>query len=147
MPRFNKRRVLEKTYYILRQTGKPMKLYVRNTPATSSANTASGIPVDLFAALEEPPEVASEFTVYGFYGKFEEEDVESRDEGGRFRQVKGLLTVPFAYRSLLAKADYIDPYGDGSRFVKYGNTVVDEERLLIYQTIQGTHFSSNEITS
>lgn len=122
-----------------------MKMYVRNTPANIPSST---VPHDLFAAYEEPPEVAGEFTVYGFFGKFEEDISEDRDEGGRYKQVKGLLTIPFAWRSLLAKADYIDPYNDGSRMSKIGHTVVDEERMLIYQTIQGTVFpNTDEITS
>lgn len=122
-----------------------MRLYIRNTPANPNVDA---VPHDLFTAYEEPVETAGEFTVYGFFGKFEEEVVESRGVGGRFKQVKGTLTVPFAYRSLLAKADYIDPYMDGSRLQKVGNTVVDEERMLIYQTVQGTTFpNTDEITS
>ena len=145
MPKYDRRRVFKKTMYVLRQTGKPMRMYVRNVPVNAAT---PAVPSDLFTAAEEPLEVDSEFTVYGFFGKFEEEDIEIRGEGGRFKQVKGTVTVPFAYRSILAKADYIDPYMDGSRFQKVGPAVVDEERLLIYQPIGGTTFPSvDEITS
>lgn len=135
MSRYNRRRVLQKTYYIFRLIGKPMKMYIRNTPTNANI---TNVPTDLFAAYEEPVETAGEFTVHGFYGAFEEKDVENRGEGGRYRQVMGTVTVPFAYRSLLDQADYIDPYNDGSRFTKVGACFVDQERLMIYQDIQAT---------
>lgn len=112
-----------------------MTLLLRQTDPNKDVYT----PGRLLDADTDAPE--SDLKRIYIYGKFEETDVESYGNIGRQREVNGVITVPMLYKTLLAQAEYIDPYNDGSRFTKDG-AAVDEGRLFITQSIRSLSLKS-----
>lgn len=129
--------MLSKQLSIFRSTGKPINLILRTT---APATTYNG-PGYLLTNDTEPSESATT-RIINIWGKFEETDALSVGDLGRERIVKGVITVPMLYRSLLAQSEYINPYNDGkSRFKKTG-AIVDEGRLFITVSIESVSLQS-----
>ncbi len=139
--RLSYRRMLQQELKIFRAAGKPMLLIVRTDANTVPTYT----PGQLFTSDTLPEETTDTNHVY-IYGKFDETDVEEFGTIGRKRLVKGIITVPMLYKSLLAAADFIDPYLDGSRFKKTG-AIIDEGRIFCSQAITSfTLANTGEVT-
>jgi hypothetical protein len=134
MPQFSKRRLLKQQLRIFDMTGQTMYLIMRANPSDIRTGYTPG---NLFASTADPLEddPNNPIVTRAVKGKFEETNVEQYDDVGRKRVVKGIVTIPMLYKSYLAQAEYIDPYGDGSRFKKTG-AIVDEERLFCTQSIE-----------
>lgn len=129
------RRILSKQIEIFSNTGKPMTLYLVSSTYVQQQGTRD----DLFANAQPIPD--TNLVAVNIYGRFQETDTETYGDSGLYRSVKGVITIPMLYKTLLAKSAYVDPYLDGSRFKKAGN-VVDEGRLFVTQKIQSEYLAS-----
>ncbi len=127
MKGYSPRKVLRKSLEIFRATGKPMKLWIRNSAAI--LDSATYAPGNLFSNASDPIESDTNYTTRFIFGKFEEADAVTFDGPGRRRAVSGVIVVPMLYKQLLSACEYVDPYLDGSRFVKLG-AIIDESRLF-----------------
>ena len=134
MPKFNKRKILRKSLHIFSNTGQVVSLYVRNVPYDPTVNR---VPTDLFAGENEPVGNPTEFKKYYILAKFEDTITDKLTVTGKQQQVSGILTVPMMYQKLLAFANYVDPYNNGSLLEKVGKTSSDEQGLFIYQSLSG----------
>lgn len=133
--RMHWRRILSKQVEIFTNTGKVLVLYIPTTGYT----TNQGHYIDKFKGAQPIPD--SDLIAVNIYGKFLETDAETFGDTGRYRLVKGIITVPMLYKKQLALCAYIDPYLDGSRFKKVGATV-DEGRLFVTQRIESEYLTS-----
>lgn len=137
MARFSFRRMNAKQMDIFRATGTTINLILRST----QPNTTYAGPGHLLDADTEPDE-ATDTTTVNIFGQFDETDSYSVGELGRERIVKGIVTVPMLYKSLLAQAEYINPYNDGkSRFKKLG-AIVDEGRMYAKVTLESVSLAN-----
>jgi len=119
-------------------TGVVMQLVMRigsGVPATYTPGQ------NLFTSDNDPVEDSSHYTFRYIKGQFLEDDTMVPTEVGRNRVIKGTITIPMLYKSLLAQAEYIDPFLDGSRFTKVSG-VVDEGRVMATCTIQSVYLKS-----
>jgi len=105
-----------------------MSIYVLTNPVSDNAYT----PGNLFATDMDISEAA--LTKLFIFGEFKESDAEESGKAGRQRIVRGTLRLPILYKNVLAQAEYIDPYNDGSRFRKNG-AAVDEGHMMITQSL------------
>lgn len=106
-----------------------------------SQNVPDAVPTDLFASGIEPVGDSAEFTTTYVLGQFSQTVLEQSITGiGREKQVSGIVEIPAIYKTLLAKADYIDPYNDGSLFMKVGKSTTDPQNLFVKQAITGVAF-------
>jgi hypothetical protein len=143
MSTYSQRRILAKQLEIFNRTGQIILLLVNNTVTTPPTYT----PGKLFslpgspASDIDPVENAANYTSRFIRGRFAETDVEQTNGPGRRRSVKGVITVPMLYKSILAQTEYIDPYLDGSRFIKSG-AIVDESRLFATVNIESLSLTS-----
>ena len=140
MPKFSKRRLMKQHLRIFDLTGQVIYLIMRSAPSDIRSQYTPGF---LFQAnadyLEDDPNNPT--SVRAIKGKFEEVNMETYGDDGRSRVVKGVISIPMLYKTLLAEAEYIDPYGDGSRFKKVG-AIVDEERLFCTQQIESVSLAT-----
>lgn len=134
MPHFSYRAINRRQLHIFNATGKVIQLIMRkDTPAPPVYDpTVSG---NLFTRLEDPPEDSNHYLYRYIKAKFEEVDALTPAEAGRQRTVKGIITVPLLFVSLLQAAEFVDPYLDGSRFVKT-SAILDEGRIFATVQIQ-----------
>lgn len=124
------RRMLNQEMRMFRNAAVTINLILRTTPPSTTYHG----PGYLLQTDTEPSEATDTKTI-NIFAKFEETDAESMGDTGRERIVKGVITVPMLYKSLLAQAEFINPYNDGiSRFRKVG-AIVDEGRLFVTQSI------------
>jgi hypothetical protein len=131
---FSYRRVLRQELRIFNVVGKPILLYLRITPdAALPFNPA----IDPFQKNEDPIEL-NNYTKRYIKARFVEKDTQIFDDNGRKKEVTGTITCPAIYRSLLAETEFVDPFLDGSRFVKVG-AIVNEGRSMITQQIKSLY--------
>lgn len=136
---YSPRRVLRRQLAIFRRVGIPIKLWIRNNaPVLDSAAYQPG---SIFVEDTDPVENTENYTTRFVFGKFEETDVIELDGPGRRRLVKGVIVIPMLYKALLAACEYIDPYLDGSRFIKKGS-IIDESRLFCTLNIESLSLTS-----
>lgn len=143
--RFSNRRILRRRLEIFNATGTVMQLIIRTGSGIPPAYdpTVSG---NLFTAESDPPEDSGDYTFRYIRGRFDETDDMEPGQAGRLRVVKGIITVPILFKSLLAQAEYIDPYLDKSRFSKTG-AIINEGRTFCTVTIQSVYLTStSEVT-
>jgi hypothetical protein len=105
---------------------------MRNAPASPDTTYTPG---QLYTSAVDPIMDSDNYHWVYIVGKWKETDTENFDSPGRQRTVSGQITVPMIYKTLLATCEYIDPYLDGSMFLKVGASV-DQGRLYVLQTIK-----------
>jgi hypothetical protein len=118
---------------IFNLTGTTMMLYLR----TDGDEPAPYTPGQLFSAGEDPTDPSDYARLY-VKGRFKETDDQTFGPAGHQNAVTGIITIPMLYKSILAKAEYVDPYLNGSRFVRVG-AIVDEGRIFITQRIMSIY--------
>ncbi len=119
-------------------TGTVMQLVMRIGSGVPAAYTPGQ---NLFLVDNDPVEDPSHYTFRYVKGKLEETDNMIPTEVGRHRVVTGIITMPMLYKSLLAQAEYIDPYLNGSRFT-VSSGIVDEGRVFITAEIKSVYLTS-----
>jgi hypothetical protein len=129
---FSPRRVLTKQLAIFNATGQLIRLWIPINVTIPQTYT----PGQLFTQNEDPEESDANYRTQYIRGKFLETDIEVSTGAGRRRYARGIISCPMIFKTVLAAAEYIDPYLDGSRFVKDGNASPDEERVFITQGIK-----------
>lgn len=134
MPKFNKRRMNSRILYILKQVGQVVACYQQTSGFANEA--ANRVPTDPYADNEAPPEV--DYQVFYIFAQFEQDEPESLEQVGAISTVTGTLTIPWIYKSYLAKTAYFDPYLNGSRFVKVG-AGVDDESVIVVQRVKSIY--------
>lgn len=136
MPSFDKRHINRKALEIFKRTGKVIACYERLDPPNELANR---VPTSLVLGNRDAQEGSASYKKYFIFAKFERSDVENANAPeGRTSAVYGNIKVPYLYRQILAKTEYFDPYLNGSKFIKSGGTV-DDENLFIYQAVTSTY--------
>ena len=136
MPRLSYRRMFHRQMQMFNMTGKCITIYVQ----TSGPDTPPDVPDDVFTGTEAPNE--SGLTKKYIWASFEESDNDQFTEIGKLRSVSGIITIPMLWKTDWANTKLIDPYGDGSRFVKDGPVQIDEGRFMIVQRINAIKLSS-----
>jgi hypothetical protein len=133
LPGFSKRHINRQSLRIFRATGRQMAMYVRKDAFNPQVTVPARVPTDITAAAEVPGAV--DHTLVYIFAYFDSDDQQAMESAGSTSFITGTLTIPRMYKTLLDKAEYFDPFLNGSRFEKAGASP-DAEGLFVFQKIK-----------
>lgn len=119
------RRIYKHELDIFRTTSVVVQIICRK----GSKVPASYVPGRLLTQNEDPVENSSNYIYRYIKANWSENDNLEIADVGINRIVKGSLTFPLLYVSLLQECEFVDPYLDSSRFVKK-SAVITRDRLF-----------------
>ena len=139
MPQFSKRRINQQTLNIIRYTGRVIACYQQ---ISGFPDPSVRIPTDPYAAAAGEPD--ADYKKYFIFASFKQTTGESTAIEGQVTAVTGTLVVPRMYVDVLRVTAYFDPYCNGSKFIKVG-AVVDEENIVVEQAIKSIYLPNQGV--